>query len=87
MYSKDFGYQQGKTLRIFQKLQESALNSIRKILPDKVIDRACRECNYHYRHRLLTPTVVVFHLIMAAIWPEESFHACWQVMWATTASR
>lgn len=62
------------------------MNSIRQILPDHVIEGACRECRHVYRHRLLTPTVIVLHLIMAAIWPEESFNACWQVIWAAVAA-
>ncbi len=74
------------TLNVFEKLQSSAINSIRKALPDVVIVKACQECNYHYRNRLLTPTVIVLHMIIAAIWPEVSFNASWQTMWASASA-
>jgi hypothetical protein len=86
MSTKDFGNRREKPLAIYRQLEVSILNSIRKILPDHVIEGACRECHYVYRHRLLTPTVIVLHLIMAAIWPEESFNACWQVLWAAAVA-
>ncbi|MBI9019214.1 MAG: IS4 family transposase [Phycisphaerae bacterium] len=85
--SKDiFDKSSVKTLNVFDKLHTSALNSIRKVLPDSIISKACQQCNYHYRNRLLTPTIIVLHMIMAAIWPEESFNASWQTMWATTVA-
>ncbi len=86
MSEKDFGKKGVKTLRIHKKLEESALNSIRKVLPDKIIDMACSQSNYSYRQRTITPVVVVLHYIISAIWPEESFNSCWQVMWAGTAA-
>jgi hypothetical protein len=34
----------------------------------------------------LTPVVTVLHMILSALWPEESFNACWQVLWDTFVS-
>jgi hypothetical protein len=63
------------------------LCSIRKILPDKAILQACRDGGYSFRHRLITPVVTVLHMLLAAIWPEESFNASWQVLWSVFKSR
>ncbi len=82
MSEKDFGKNSIKALRIHQKLESSILNSIRKVLPDTIITRICDECQYHFRNRKITPIAVVLHYIISAIWPEESFNACWQVLWA-----
>jgi len=71
----------------YQKLEVSTLNSIRKILPDHAINQACREVGYEYRHRLITPVVTVLHMVLAAIWPEDSFNASWQVLWTAAASK
>lgn len=62
------------------------LNSIRKILPDKEILDACRQVGHRFRHRALTPVVTVLHMILAAIWPEDSFAASWQTYWAVVVA-
>ncbi len=62
------------------QLQQVILNSIRKILPDRMIEQTCKEIGYRFRRRKITPVVTVLHMVMAAIWPEESFNACWQVL-------
>ncbi len=76
-----------KSSTISSCLQSVPLSSIRNILPDKAIIKACQEAEYHYRDRLLTPVVVVLHMLLAAIWPEESFNASWQVLWSVFKSR
>lgn len=85
MFTMDFGKSGDKSLAICKKLEDSVLNSIRKALPDSVILRACKECNYSFRNRIITPTVVVLHLIMSAIWTEDSFNANWQILWSSAA--
>jgi len=72
--------------KISQKLEQVTLNSVRKILPDHSIMEACKSTGYTYRERKITPIVTVLHMIMAAIWPEDSFNASWQVIWANLAS-
>jgi len=71
----------------FQKLEESTFNSIRNILPDQAITRACKEIQYKYRNRTISPIVTVLHMVLAAIWPEESFNASWQVLWNAAVSK
>ncbi len=48
MSEKDFGKNSSETLKIHKKLESSILNSIRKILPDTVINRLCDECQYRF---------------------------------------
>lgn len=73
--------------KISDKIEEITLNSVRKVLPDHAIEQACNVLSYKYRRRVITPIVAVLHMILAAIWPEESFAASWQVLWASVASR
>lgn len=71
----------------FRKLEEATFNSIRKILPDRVIVDICKQIKYEYRNRLISPMVTVLHMLLAAIWPEDSFNAGWQVLWNAAASK
>jgi hypothetical protein len=73
--------------KISDKLEQVTFNSVRKVLPDSAIVQACKAADYKYRERKITPIVTVLHMIMAAIWPEESFNASWQVLWANLVSR
>ena len=66
---------------VSSKLQQITLNSVRGVLPDKAIEQACRQVQYSYRRRKLTPIVTVLHMILAAVWPEESLTASWHVLW------
>lgn len=68
-------------------LTSGTLNSMRGVLPDAAVEAACRAAGYEYRRRLLTPVVVVLHMIVAAIWPEDSLAASWQVIWDAMVSR
>jgi hypothetical protein len=71
---------------ISDQLQQIILNSIRDVLPDAMIEQTCKQIGYTFRRRKITPVVTVLHMIMAALWPEESFNACWQVLWDTFIS-
>jgi hypothetical protein len=72
-----------KSTGISSLLESVSLNSIRQILPDRAILEACRAAGYSFRHRCITPVVTVMHMLLSAIWPEESFNASWQVLWDT----
>ncbi len=63
------------------KLEQVTFNSVRKILPDQAITQSCRDADYTYRQRVLSPIVTVLHMILAAIWPEDSFEASGQLLW------
>ena len=75
-----------ENVKNFSKLEAATFNSIRKILPDHVIVNICRNIKYQYRSRQISPTVTVLHMLLAAIWPEDSFNASWQVLWNTAAT-
>jgi hypothetical protein len=68
-------------------LRQNTFNAVRKVLPDSAILTACTLAGYEYRQRLLTPPVVVLHMLLAAIWPEDSFAASWQLLWENMVSR
>jgi hypothetical protein len=51
-------------------------------LSNALIEKTADEAGYNFRKRLITPIVTVLHMVLAAIWPEESFVASWQVLWA-----
>ncbi len=90
MSNKNVGNSSGnpkENVKNFRKLEEATFNSIRNILPDHVIVSICKEIKYEYRNRLISPIVTVLHMLLAAIWPEESFNASWQVLWNAAASK
>lgn len=86
MSTDNIGNSRPNSEGISDQLQQVILNSIRKILPDRMIEQTCKEVGYRFRRRKITPVVTVLHMVMAAIWPEESFNACWQVLWDTFIS-
>lgn len=67
--------------RLADRLEASTFNSIRQALPDHVIESQCRLAGMSFRKRCLPPVVAVLHMVMAAVWPEESFAAAWQLQW------
>jgi len=67
-------------------LRSVTLSSVRKALPDRAIREACEGAAYEYRERLIVPVVVVLHMVMAALWPENSFAASWRMVWSRLAS-
>jgi len=62
-------------------LRQNTFSAVRKVLPDSAILTACAVAGYEYRERLIPPLVVVLHMLLAAIWPEDSFAASWQLVW------
>jgi len=87
MSVNSFGIARQNSPAISQKILASTLNAIQQLLPENQIQQVCREIGYTCRERVLTPAVTVLHMILAAIWPEGSFNASWQVQWAAVASR
>jgi hypothetical protein len=74
------------TAKISDGLQEAVLHSIRNVVSDELVEQTCRTVGYQFRKRKLTPVVTVLHMILSALWPEDSFNACWQVLWDTFVS-
>jgi hypothetical protein len=87
MYVKDIDSTSKNHENISEKIEAVSFNSIRKVLPDNAIKYACDKVGYKYRRRVITPTVTILHMVLAAIWPEESLAAGWQVLWASFSSR
>ena len=73
--------------KISCKIEQVTFNAIRKVLPDEAITQACRNANHQYRRRTITPVITVLHMILSAIWPEQSFAASWHLLWSSAASR
>ena len=86
MLNKSIGKVAGKTSNFCRNFESVTFNSIRNILPDSVITDACDEVGHTYRIRKITPILTVLHMIVAAIWPEDSFTASWQLLWASFAA-
>jgi len=83
MFNKSIGKLTGKTSHIASHFESVTLNSIRNTLPDHAITEACIAAGHRYRIRRITPVLTVLHMIAAAIWPEDSFAASWQLIWST----
>jgi putative transposase len=85
--AESFGISGPNAPTISEKIVASTLNAIQQLLPENKIEQCCAEVAYTWRDRVLPPAVTVLHMILAALWPEESFHAGWQVQWAAATSR
>jgi hypothetical protein len=68
-------------------MERISLNSVRKVLPDCVITEACQAVGHRFRTRKITPILTILHMILAALWPEDSFNAAWQTQWDSSAAR
>jgi hypothetical protein len=86
MRKNSIGQEPRKTAKISDALQSALFHSLRNVVSDELVEQTCREVNYRFRRRKITPVVTVLHMILSAIWPEESFNACWQVLWDTFVS-
>lgn len=87
MSTKRIGTTPRNSANISSQLEQITFNSIRKALPDKTIINACLEAHHKYRCRMITPILTVLHMVLAAIWPEESFNASWQLLWSNAVGR
>lgn len=86
MSTASVGRSRAESETFCEKFEQVSFNAIRNVLPDAAIIQACREEGYVYRERKITPVLTVLHLLLAAIWPEDSFQASWCVMWETFVS-
>ena len=85
--AESFGSSGRNAPTISEEIVASTLNAIQQLLPENKIEELCTEVAYTWRDRVLPPAVTVLHMILAALWPEESFNASWQVQWAAATSR
>lgn len=82
-----FDIRSSEAAKISEQIVSTTLNAVQKWLPVARIEAICHEAGYTWRDRILTPSVIVLHLLLTAIWPEESFNAGWQVQWAAVTGR
>jgi hypothetical protein len=86
MRNSTIGQKGSAAPKISDSLESVTFNSIRNVVSDALVEQTCQEVGYHFRRRKITPVVTVLHMVVSAIWPEESFNACWQVLWDTLVS-
>ena len=86
MRNSSIGQASVTTAKISEALEGTMLHAIRNLVSDDLIERTCQAVGYRFRKRKITPVVTVLHMILSALWPEESFNACWQVLWDTFVS-
>jgi hypothetical protein len=67
MSTDNIGSSRPNSEGISDQLQQVILNSIRKILPDRMIEQTRKEVGYRFRRRKITPVVAVLHMVMAAM--------------------
>ena len=66
MYCKSIDKMTAKTSNLSSRLESVTFNSIRKVLPDSVIEQACCDADHDYRNRIITPIMTVLHMTLAA---------------------
>jgi hypothetical protein len=86
MCKDTIGKRRSTPAKIPDALESIVLNSIRNVVSDELVEQSCQEVGYRFRRRKITPVVTVLHMILSGLWPEESFNACWQVLWDTFVS-
>jgi hypothetical protein len=62
-------------------LEQVTFNAVRGLLSDRLIEGACAAVGHVFRKRTLTPVITVLHMVLAAIWPEESLAASAALIW------
>jgi IS4 transposase len=62
-----------------EKIESGQLNALRELLTQETIEQICQEVGYYFRSRLLSPLVIIFHMIGAAISRDGSFQSSWQL--------
>ena len=49
----------------------------KELIPKERVNKICREVNYQYRRRQLTPMTTLLHMLGAALSREKSFQSAW----------
>lgn len=67
-------------------IEQVTLNALRGILTNSRIETACWVAGYTFRKRKLTPILTVLHMVLAALWSEESLQASADLTWDSIAA-
>lgn len=86
MRNKDIGWKRKKLKEQREAIEGGQLNALREMLPNEVIREICEDSGYYFRTRLLSPLVIVFHMIAAGISREGSFQSAWNLVGQTGQS-
>lgn len=86
MNNRSIEWRKKKLEEIREQLESGQLNAVRELLPNRVIQKVCEDCQYYFRTRLLTPLVTIFHMIGAGISREGSFQSAWHLSGQTRQS-
>lgn len=79
MNNKNIDWRKKKLKEIREQLESGQMNAVRELLPNDAIQQICEECQYYFRTRLLSPLVIIFHMISAGISREGSFRSAWHL--------
>jgi len=77
--NRDIEWRKKKLEEKRRELESGQLNALRELLPNDVILKICEECQYYFRNRLLSPLVIIFHMMSAAVSREGSFQSAWHL--------
>lgn len=80
------GTSRASVQEFWRRFEATAFSSIRGVIPNALIEEACASAGFRFRKRKLTPVLTVLHMLLAAIWREESFAASWQVLWSSACA-
>lgn len=86
MNNKHIEWRRKKLEQQREEIESGQLNALREMLPNEVIKQACEESSYYFRTRLLSPLVIVMHMIAAGISREGSFQSAWHLAGQTGQS-
>jgi len=79
MNSRDIEWRREKLEEKRRELESGQLNALRELLPNRIIAQICKDCQYYFRVRLLTPLVTIFHMISSAMSRDGSFQSAWHL--------
>ncbi len=68
MRKDSIGQKPRSATKISEALPGVLFHSIRNIVSDDLVERTCREVDYRFRKRKITPVVTVLHMILSAAW-------------------
>ncbi len=79
MNNRDIEWRKKKLEGKRRELESGQLNALRELLPNDVILKICEDSQYYFRNRLLSPLVIIFHMISTAMSREGSFQSAWHL--------